>query len=336
MEATLLLLALCLLCAAASTLLGRPLQPLCLAGRATMRCCPAPRAGKSVALCFLSYGDIVQRAAWSSWLSAATEAERFAVFLHRADGGGASRLPGCRVVPTVKTAYATFSLLRAQRQLFQAALADEHRHSAFVLVSGDAVPCSPPAAAHASLLRGSVLRLCRDSAERQRSCDLAAWPEELPWRWVKHSQWVALLREDVLLLEERWPLLEAVFGASTTPDEHAYGVLLQSLGSLQKYPNRASTEALWSGASPCPFGLVERRHPLTVHLTDPHTSALLRHLRSQGTPFLRKTCAKDAWSWPLPLPGSAQEVASGKSGCTDTALAATSLAVKLGQTSSGG
>jgi hypothetical protein len=250
-----------------------------------------------LAFCFLSIGDIAHRTAWSAFFQGVPSTD-YAIWLHRADGHATSALPGARCVPSHGTTRATFSIVKAQQVLFEAACQDESV-SKCILLSGDTVPLHPfetvskAIMSHARGVLAWEAVASDEQASRARLTRRYAWPREWEWVWRVASQWCALTREHVQLLSRYWGLLFHVFFTSHTPDEHLYPVFFHALGLLDSFVREPFMYVDWlhpTEARPC--GREHHLYPRTFHLED-LTPSRVRELRQRNRLMLRKVCESD-------------------------------------------
>jgi hypothetical protein len=282
----------------------------------------SPSAPK-LAFCVLSYGDVVQVGVWWAFLRDAAPSE-FVVVLHRADGGRSSVLedafPGqVKVVPTLPTKWGDVSLVTAAQALFDAACTDPTVHKC-VLVSGDALPLVPFRDAYESLLEsehGVLDYVAEPSAyhrSRFRSCNLAAWPRDLP-RPAEETfplahQWCVLTRDQVATVRAHMGWIVRVFAGVFAADEHVYPTLFQALGQMDTFVDGSImfVEMLQGRSKRCPHGHKHRSAPTTFHTAD-LTPFWLRALRERGFLFLRKTCEPLPFvPWEVNLPPNPKRV----------------------------
>lgn len=243
-----------------------------------------------IAFCFLSYGDIEHQNVWAQFFESA---KKHAIFLHRADGQTETNLPGCTVIPPIKTAWGTFSLLQAQQNLFNEAVKDPEVQKV-VLLSGDSIP----------LYKFDVVynKLCRDDKGYLRQIaqsvvvpitdkrvHTAAWPSDKPWVGKFNSQWVVLNRTHVQMLQDNWPMLQRVFKDANIPDEYLYFTFFNGFGCIGTFHN-ASHMHVSHSKKVFPCGRNHHSVPLTYHRQN-FTPQEVDKLYRSGHLFLRKVCS---------------------------------------------
>jgi hypothetical protein len=262
-----------------------------------------------IAFCFLSYGDIEHQNAWTQFFDSdkSSKSDKSAIFLHRADGVSVSTLPGCTVIPPIKTSWGTFSLLQAQQNMFAEAFKDPTVYKC-VLLSGDTIP----------LYKFDVVynRMCRDDKGYMRQIapnaqvlatdkkvHMAAWPPEKPWKGNFISQWVVFNRFHVQLLHEHWTMIHNVFKDANIPDEYVYFIFFNGFGCIDTFHNSSPMYVSHSKRiSPCK--LKHHSVPLTYHRQN-FTPQEVDKIYRSGHLFLRKVCPLTTvhmdWSKARPL-----------------------------------
>ena len=104
---------------------------------------------RAIAFLFLTYSGLPHEALWRSFLDAA-DPELHGVFLHQKVEQRLRHFAGC-TIPTVPTAYGTFSIVDAELQLLRAAMEDPRCFYKFVFCCGASVPLKPFAHVHHAL-----------------------------------------------------------------------------------------------------------------------------------------------------------------------------------------
>jgi Core-2/I-Branching enzyme len=253
-----------------------------------------------LAFCFLSRGDIAHQRTWSAFFRDAPP-DAYGIWLHRADRGMASRLPGVTCVPSHGTSRAMFSIVNAQQVLFQVACRDP-AVTKCILLSGDSVPVQSFEAVAASMLshpKGILAwetELSDVQASRSHLARRDLWPKDWKWEWRAAAQWCVLTREHVGLLASYWGLVLHTFFSTHTADEHVYPVFFEGVGRLDSFVRQPFMFVDWGDpttATHC--GLPHNLYPRTFHAED-CTPALLRRLRSGGYATMRKVCER--WDCP--------------------------------------
>lgn len=247
---------------------------------------------QKIAFCFLSYGDIEQQGVWSSFFQSAAP-DQYTVLLHRVDGIQTSWLPDCTVLLTRPTAWATFSLVEVQQELFVTACKDP-AVTKCILLSGDSIPLVSFQTMYARLTcdsKGYMKQYDTSTKHlsREATVQKAAWPSEKQWSWPIAHQWVILTRAHVQLLQDNWTMLSQVFGSSLVPDEQVYVVFFKGFGYLDSFHNALSVRVNWRTPSGTCVGHTHRSLPMTYHTAD-FTPQHLDWIYSEGAMFLRKVC----------------------------------------------
>lgn len=254
-----------------------------------------------IAFCFLSYGDIEHQSVWIPFFSQGTQ---HAIFLHRADGLQTSTVPGCIVVPPIKTAWGTFSLLQAQQIMFEAAHKDPDI-TKFVILSGDSIPLYTFPTVYEKLTKDDkgYMRRIANTATVYNNVHRAAWPAEKPWNGLFISQWVVFNRTHVELLREHWPMLQAVFQHSSVPDEFMYYIFFSGFGYIESF-HPSSHMYVSHAKSTVRCDLKHHTIPMTYHRPN-FTPTDVERIYRTGYLFLRKVCPKTTvymdWTKPRPL-----------------------------------
>lgn len=174
----------------------------------------------SIALCFLTVGDLSQPFLWEAFLARANGA---AVYCHPKQPEAVSTgfLRAAIISERVPTAHGRASLVEATLNLFRAAYADS-RIEHFILLSETTVPIVAFAEVERELsrLRGKSLisyRIPKPGSEHFARQKMLA-PGCVFTPFFEHDQWVILSRRHVALLLEK-PLLDC-FGRVFAADEH--------------------------------------------------------------------------------------------------------------------
>jgi len=260
---------------------------------------------KKIALCFLSYNDIEQQAVWSAFLKD-IGFDKYAIFIHRADGMQSTWMPNATLIPTKSTAWGGFSLVEVQQDLFNEAFRDPFI-TKFVLLSGDTVPLYSFAVIYEFLTRDDKGFLAVDTCDhthksRERTTVRRLWPVDRQWNWGVASQWSILNRMHVELLQEKWSLLSLIFGCSSVPDEHMYYVLFSGFSCIKTFHKFPVMSVDWKNkSSHC--SIQHRTSPRTHHVED-FTQEYINSVYESGVIFLRKVCplATLAYEWSADKP----------------------------------
>lgn len=202
----------------------------------------------TIALCFLTIGDVTQPAIWKSFLAGASAAR---VYCHpkMPEQVGSEALRNGIIGNLVPTQHGTASLVDASLNLFQAAYKDgvnEH----FILLSDTAIPIIRFADIATelsgnkgkSLISFTVPPPGSEHFARQRSL-----PQGCVFNpFFKHDQWVILSRNHVEMLLSK-PKLDC-FASMFAADEHYFlNVLAHACGVLPKdVLNRRKTFVNWA------------------------------------------------------------------------------------------
>jgi hypothetical protein len=244
-----------------------------------------------IAFCFLSYGDIEHQTVWIPFFSQGTD---HAIFLHRADGLQTSTMPGCIVVPPIKTAWGTFSLLQAQQIMFEAAHKDPDI-TKFVILSGDSIPLYTFPTVYEKLTKdnkGYMRRIANLASvmTTEKTIHTDAWPAEKPWNGLFISQWVVLNRTHVELLKENWTMLQTVFQHAAIPDEYMYYIFFSGFGHMDSFhPSSHMYVSHAKRAVRC--DLNHHAIPMTYHR--PNFAPIdVERIYNTDCLFLRKVCPK--------------------------------------------
>ena len=298
---------------------------------------------RTLALCFLVSGtDLDLPDVWAEWLAAraevaagtgaAAEAARrlVRIFVHGSNQGvpppaqpEPMLLADAERVPWVRTGWGTFGTVRAQVQLFNAALADDDV-ACCVLLSGDSVPLVPFDEAYDALMEhagapgradggrsllaarfaddaGVVLNTTHQrreagALELRREAIQHADSDAWAWHLGVASQWCALARRHVELLAAHWHVLESTFDGSSVPDEHVYAVFFRdALGDAAfaaEFERRSPMHTAWKGSIVCRSGPNHAdadTSPTSYHLAE-ISPMLVANARAAGFLFMRKVC----------------------------------------------
>jgi hypothetical protein len=202
----------------------------------------------TVALCFLTIGDVTQPALWSSFLAGAQDAR---IYCHPKDRDAISSefLCGRIIGNLVPTQHGTASLVDASLNLFQAAYEDPSNEH-FILLSDTAIPIIRFADI-ASELAGNKGKSLISFMVPPPGSEHFARQSSLPPSCVfdpffKHDQWVILSRNHVQMLLGK-PKLDC-FARMFAADEHYFlNVLAHVCGVLPKdVLNRRKTFVNWA------------------------------------------------------------------------------------------
>lgn len=256
-----------------------------------------------IAFCFLSYGDIEHQNVWTRFFEAA---DQYAIFLHRADGLTVSTLPGCTVIPPIKTAWGTFSLLQAQQNMFTEAFNDPTIQKV-ILLSGDTIPLYTFDVVYKRLCnddKGYMRQIAHNAVVQttDKKIQTASWPDK-PWVGKFISQWVVLTRNHVQMLHDNWPMLQEVFKNANIPDEYMYFIFFNGFGAIDTFHN---SSPMYVSNSKRIIPCVRKHHsvPLTYHRPN-FTPQEVDKIYRSGHLFLRKVCPMTTvhmdWSKARPL-----------------------------------
>jgi hypothetical protein len=247
----------------------------------------------TIALCFLTLGDLSQPVIWEAFLA---EAGGVSVYCHPKHPEEVSTdfLRRGIIADRVATAHAQVSLVDATLNLFRAAYADA-RNQHFILLSETTVPIVTLADVERDLsgLPGKSIisyRIPASGTEHFRR--QAALPADCRFDpFFEHDQWVVLSRKHVSLLFEK-PKLQS-FARMFAPDEHYFmNVLAHHCGVRpDEVQNRRKTFVNWKErevreVKNAAGQLVKRTvHPRTY---DSLTSSDVLQARGMGCWFFRK------------------------------------------------
>ncbi len=246
----------------------------------------------------MSYGDIGNLNVWTQFFKD-IPSEAYSIILHRVDGVKSSGLANTIVIPTIPSRWATWSLVQIEQALFATGLADSENQT-FILLSGDTVPILPFAAVYAKLSgkEGFIDYEFTGSNSRERGLrkDLLLDISGSLYKWVKHSQWLVLDRKFVDLLRKHDTLMNYAFSRMVCPDEHAYGIILQTYGILSCVEKAPVIAVDWEiPTSRCVHKINHHINPRTFHVHE-LTPDLVNRYRLAGNCFLRKICGGDVIS----------------------------------------
>ena len=244
-----------------------------------------------IGFCFLSYHDIEQVAAWSDFFEA-VDPQRYSVFVHRADGKRSTWCTTAVVIPYQETKWGTFSLVKVQQALLDAAYEDESI-TKFIFLSGDSIPLFSFNRIYEQItvdangwLSVSVPPPNSVWARRELTVHSEKWPRELHWRWAVASQWCVFNRAHVQMLHENWGMLSSVFGKSTIPDEHLYGVFFFGVGVMDTFhPKSCMYVDFQKATTGCK--LSHHTYPTTFHSIK---ESEVKLMYESGSLFARKIC----------------------------------------------
>lgn len=176
----------------------------------------------TIALCFLTIGDLTQPAMWEDFLGGGSDVR---VYCHpkQPDAVVTPFLKGGIIAERVPTEHGRASLVDATLNLFRAAFADP-RNEHFILLSESTIPIVAlgevtrelSGRAGMSLISYRIPKPGTEHFNRQRM--LAPGCAFTPF--FEHDQWVILSRRHVGLLLEK-PLI-ACFGRMFAADEHYF------------------------------------------------------------------------------------------------------------------
>jgi hypothetical protein len=247
----------------------------------------------SVALCFLTVGDVTQPALWRSFLASGGDAR---VYCHpkNPEDIATEFLREAIITDRVPTRHGTVSLVDASLNLFRAAFEDR-RNEHFILLSETAIPIvrfadiANQLAKHKGKSLISFLVPAPGSEHFRRQRSLPSGCVFNPF--FKHDQWVILSRNHVEALVGK-PKLDC-FENMFAPDEHYFlNVLAHACGVLPKdVLNQRKTFVNWKDRVvrevEDPTGrLVQRTiHPKTY---DTLSSSDVLEARGMGCWFFRK------------------------------------------------
>ena len=254
-----------------------------------------------LAFCFLSYKDIEHHHVWTYFFERAPR-HQYAIYLHRSDGQEESILPGCIVIPTIKTEWGTFSLLQAQQNLFNEAIKDTEVTKC-MLLSGDSIPLYTFATIYQRMIQDNKGYMQPIAATSKFAFKSDAWPADRIWDGKYNSQWVTLTRMHIQMLQENWEMLGNVFKDAYIPDEFMYYIFFNGFGCIDTfhmepyiYINYATT--------PTPCSIKHHARPLTYHSNN-FTPIHVQQIYATKCLFLRKVCSQTVvrmdWSKPQPL-----------------------------------
>jgi hypothetical protein len=247
----------------------------------------------TVALCFLTVGDLSQPQVWEAFVAGAAGAT---VYCHpkMPDDVSTAFLREAIIDDRIATEHGRVSLVEAALNLFRAAYADP-RNSHFILLSETAVPIVPFAEVERelSMLQAKSLisfRIPEPGSEhfaRQKALPMGCSFNP----FFEHDQWVVLSRQHVALLLEKPKL--SWFASMFAADEHYFmNVLVHGFGvTPADVPNRRKTFVNWKDREVKevrdPSGRLVKRtvHPRTY---DTLTSSDVQAARQMGCWFFRK------------------------------------------------
>jgi len=244
-----------------------------------------------LAFCFMSYGDVEQRAIWASFFKEA-DPDQYISLLHRKDGSTTTWLPNCTVIPTMKTEYAKFSLLEVQQTLFETACKDL-QVTKCMLLSGDSIPLYPFSQIYRKLTaddKGYLQRFSSSNNRYEPSANKDAWPADKPWNWQVAHQWITLNRSHIRHLRDNWTMLKNVFGDSSVPDEYMYSVFFYGFGYLDTFHISSHMVTNWSSDS-IYCGVHRHRKRPKAHHTQDFTEGYINYIYAASGVFLRKICS---------------------------------------------
>lgn len=247
----------------------------------------------TIALCFLTIGDLSQPAMWEAFLAGAGGAT---VYCHpkQPEDVTTGFLRDGIIAERIATAHGKASLVEATLNLLRAAHADE-RNQHFILLSETAIPIVALADVErelASLPGKSIISFRIPAAGTEHFRRQASLPPGCRFEpFFEHDQWVVLSRRHVGLLLEKPKL--ACFERMFAPDEHYFmNVLVHHCGMTPgEVLNRRKTFVNWKErevkeVKDATGRLVKRTvHPRTY---DGLTSSDVLKARGMGCWFFRK------------------------------------------------
>lgn len=246
----------------------------------------------SVALCFLTVGNVSQPRLWAAFLS---DAEGARVYCHPKFPDKIT-MPALRngiIADRVPTEHGTASLVDATLNLFRAAYADE-RNAHFILLSETTIPVVPykevgkslAECRGASLIRFSIPPPGSEHFRRQEKLPLGCRFDP----FFTHDQWIILSRRHVGLLLQKPKL--GWFSRMFAADEHYFmNVLAHSCGvKPNEILNQRKTFVNWNDRvvkeERDVSGILKRTlHPKTYDSLHPNDIA---QALQQGCWFFRK------------------------------------------------
>lgn len=201
----------------------------------------------TIALCFLTLGDLSQTGVWNAYLAAASGVN---VYCHpKSSLPLASTLLRQSVISErVQTAHGHVSLVDASLNLFRAAY-KESGNQHFILLSDTTVPIAPFATVADGLARHagqSQISFRIPGEGTEHFCRQYSLPSECQFTpFFEHDQWVILCRRHVEKLLEK-PLIHC-FERMFAPDEHYFlNVLIHHAGiSMDEIINHRRTFVNW-------------------------------------------------------------------------------------------
>lgn len=247
----------------------------------------------TIALCFLTIGDLSQPAMWEAFLAKAGEAT-FYCHPKSPDEVSTGFLKGAMIAERVATGHGQVSLVEATLNLFRAAYADQ-RNQHFILLSDTTVPIvafADVARELAGLHGKSIISFRIPAAGTEHFRRQSALPADCRFNpFFEHDQWIILSRKHMGLLLEK-PKLEC-FARMFAPDEHYFmNVLAHHCGMKpDEVLNRRKTFMNWKErevkeVKDAAGRLLKRTvHPRTYHAL---TSSDVLQARGAGCWFFRK------------------------------------------------
>lgn len=185
---------------------------------------------QTVALLFLTRGDLNYPKIWRKWMNDAHE--RITIYAHAKspENVKTSWLAESLIGDYVETSYGTASIIAAELALLRAAVANK-QNQFFILVSESCLPVKPLSKLLAVLEKDGRSRLIMSGPSQQAEANAskASRMREIAGeQTLSHSQWWILNREAAELIC-REPMLE-MFARAVAPDEMWPGTPLNLLG----------------------------------------------------------------------------------------------------------
>ncbi len=247
----------------------------------------------TIALCFLTLGDVTQPRMWEAFLARAPEAR---IYCHPKIPAEASRgfLRDGIIRDRVETQHGGISLVDASLNLFRAAFEDS-RNTHVILLSETAIPIVPFAEIEGELGRSEGLSYISFNVPapgtehflRQR-----ALPKGCHFSpFFQHDQWLILSRRHVELLRDKPKI--ACFSRLFAPDEHYFLIVLAHVRGVPpaQVRNSRKTFVNWRDRAvketrDLSGRIVSRTiHPKTYDTLSP---GIVEQARGLGCWFLRK------------------------------------------------
>jgi hypothetical protein len=247
----------------------------------------------TIALCFLTVGDMSQPAMWKAFLAKAGGAAVYCHPKHPSEVSSTFLRDGI-IGDRVATEHGRASLVDATLNLFRAAFEDA-RNQHFILLSDTTVPIVSFAEVKNELSRlegKSLISFRIPAAGTEHFARQKSLPPECSFNpFFEHDQWVVLSRMHVEMLLQKPKL--GCFAKMFAPDEHYFmNVLAHDCGVMPgAVLNRRKTFVNWKQREvkevKDDFGRLIRRtvHPRTY---DTLTSSDVLHARGLGCWFFRK------------------------------------------------